>query len=71
MALGSHNPIGCLLGASLSWMVACETDVRRRMELHRVERLTVLHEAHHQRNDAVVMRTAPHSRHDYRLIPVR
>ena len=71
MALGSHNPIGFLLGTLLRVVTARATHVRRRMELHRVERLTVLHEAHHQPNSAIVMRTAPYSRHKCGLVPAR
>ena len=63
MALGSHNPIGFLLGTSLRLVTARATNLGRRIELHRVERVTVLYEAHHQRNGAIVMCTAPHSRH--------
>ena len=64
--MGSQNPIGFLLGIVLSWMTARDTNSRRSRELRRVERFTVLDDAHHQRNGALVMRAAPHSRHKLR-----
>ena len=63
MSVGSHNPIGFLFGTLLRSVTDRATNLRRRMELHRVERFALVQEAHYQRNGAIVMGTAPHSRH--------